>query len=116
MAESMRGTRLGRISYQIAPTQDAPTIPTSYKCPAGHTTTLNFSIEADEVPDSWNCHCGVSAWRSGIKTPKFAPASKTPRSHYEMLLERRSVAELEELLAATLRDLRSEHTRVKKSA
>ena len=116
MAESMRGSRLGRISYQVAPAHDAPTIPTSYVCPDGHTTTLNFSVEADEIPDTWKCQCGANAWRSGLKAPKSIPTSKTPRSHYEILLERRTVAELEELLAESLTELRAQKAPSKKSA
>ncbi len=76
-----------------------------YDCPNGHVLTFPFSTEAD-VPLSWECSCGALALlrdgdRSEIKD------QKVQRSHWDMLLERRSIPELEELLDERLELLRA---------
>ena len=54
-----------------------------------------------EVPPAWECRtCGAEALlRVGDGTATVDHSGdKTPRSHWDMLLERRTVPELEELL------------------
>jgi hypothetical protein len=76
-----------------------------YDCPNGHTIVLPFALEA-EVPTVWECRCGAEAIvREGTK-PEPKPG-KPPRTHWDMLLERRTIAELEELLNERLELLRS---------
>jgi len=74
-------------------------------CSQGHITTLPFSVEAD-VPALWECRCGEQALLRDAERPE-AKATKHVRTHWDMLLERRTVAELEDLLAERLELLRS---------
>ncbi|MBR7834008.1 RNA polymerase-binding protein RbpA [Actinospica durhamensis] len=115
---ALRGTRLGATSYEtdngidLAPRQDV-----EYACPAGHHFQMPFSVEA-EVPMVWECRvCGAQALRVGGTVEEDHKQGKPARTHWDMLLERRSIPELEEVLAerlALLRDggfgRRSAHT------
>jgi hypothetical protein len=99
---ALRGTRLGTTSYETDAGVDfAPRQWTSYDCPAGHTTTLPFSEEA-EIPFNWECAtCGATAdLRDGVAPER--KAEKPARTHWDMLLERRSISELEDVLAERL--------------
>ena len=104
---SLRGTRLGALSME----SDVNVVPsarqiTVYVCPQGHRSELPFSIEAD-IPPTWECRCGASArLLNGESVPDAKPA-RPPRTHWDMLLERRSIPELEELLAERLALLRA---------
>ena len=55
---------------------------------------------------SWECRCGAEALRENDERPSEKPV-KPARTHWDMLLERRSIAELEELLEERLELLRS---------
>ena len=102
MAESMRGTRLGALSYETdSQVEPAERLPIAYECEAGHRTVVPFSIEAEEVPYDWVCRCGRLAVRPDVRAPESAPV-KPPRSHWDMLMERRTRADLEALLAERL--------------
>jgi hypothetical protein len=103
---ALRGTRLGATSYEtdsgidLAPRQDV-----QYSCPNGHLFELPFALEA-EVPPTWECRvCGTQAVRVDGVAPEEKPG-KPSRTHWDMLLERRSVADLEEVLAERLEVLR----------
>lgn len=106
MAEgALRGTRLGSSSYE---TDEhvvlAPRMTVTYDCPKGHVLNVPMSAEA-EVPATWECHCGsIATERDGV-LPEPKPVKHT-RTHWDMLLERRSIAELEELLEERLEILR----------
>ena len=103
---ALRGTRLGATSYEtdsgidLAPRQDV-----EYSCPNGHRFEMPFALEAD-VPPTWECRvCGVQALRVDGVAPEEKPGKPT-RTHWDMLMERRSVADLEEVLAERLEVLR----------
>jgi hypothetical protein len=103
---ALRGTRLGATSYEtdsgidLAPRQDV-----EYACPNGHRFQMPFSMEA-EVPVVWECRvCGAQALRVG-GVPEEDKPTKPVRTHWDMLLERRSIPELEEVLAERLEVLR----------
>jgi hypothetical protein len=103
---ALRGTRLGATSYEtdsgidLAPRQDV-----EYACPSGHRFRMPFSVEA-EVPMVWECRvCGAQALRVGGVAEEDKPV-KPVRTHWDMLLERRSIPELEEVLAERLDVLR----------
>ena len=103
---ALRGTRLGATSYEtdsgidLAPRQDV-----EYACPSGHRFRMPFSVEA-EVPMVWECRvCGAQALRVG-GTLEEEKHGKPARTHWDMLLERRSIPELEEVLAERLEVLR----------
>jgi hypothetical protein len=104
---ALRGTRLGATSYEtdsgidLAPRQDV-----EYSCSNGHRFDMPFALEA-EVPPTWECRiCGGPALRVDGAVPEERPGKPT-RTHWDMLLERRSVADLEEVLAERLEVLRT---------
>ena len=107
MAErSLRGSRLGALSMET----DHNVVPserniTTYLCPNGHSIELPFSVEAD-VPHTWECRCGEDAKLQGGGPPPELKPVKHVRTHWDMLLERRSIPELEELLEERLTLLR----------
>ena len=111
---ALRGTRLGSTSYETDSGVDfAPRRITVYDCPDGHVTSLPFAEEA-EIPYDWECAtCGKHAvLRNGV-APERKP-EKHIRTHWDMLLERRSIAELEEVLAerlAILHEMRGQTVR-----
>lgn len=79
----------------------------SFDCATGHHFTLTFADEA-ELPTEWECpRCGKPALRSdGVRAePK---EEKHQRTHWDMLRERRSIPELEEILAERLEQLRKD--------
>jgi rubredoxin len=83
-------------AMDLAPRQDS-----RYVCPAGHEFEMPFSAEAD-IPLTWECKvCGASALLVDGQRPE-PKKTKPPRTHWDMLLERRSVDDLEELLAERL--------------
>jgi hypothetical protein len=109
----LRGSRLGSVSYESdRHTEFAPRSLTSYDCPEGHQTDVPFAAEA-EIPFIWQCKtCGVAAERRDAEAPE-AKALKPARTHWDMLLERRSIAELEEVLAERLAVLHEHQGQVK---
>ena len=109
----LRGTRLGSVSYESdRHTEFAPRLRTAYDCPQGHATEVPFAAEAD-IPSSWECRvCGATALlRNGA--PPEEKKGKPARTHWDMLLERRSTAELEEVLAERLAVLHDQQGKVK---
>lgn len=112
---ALRGTRLGATSYEseqyvdLAPRQDVV-----YDCPRGHVISLPFSDEA-EIPLEWDCRCGAVAHLRDGASPEVK-AVKPARTHWDMLRERRSIEDLEELLNERLELLRSVTGGSRKSA
>jgi hypothetical protein len=110
MAERvLRGSRLGAVSYENDRNTDlAPRQSADYDCPKGHHFTMPFAAEA-EVPATWECSfCGSTAQRVGAAPPE---KTKPTRTHMDMLRERRSTADLEEVLKEQLAAL---HTAAKR--
>ncbi len=107
MAErALRGTRLGSTSYENDRNTDlAPRQEVAFDCPKGHHFTVPFAAEA-ELPPTWECRvCGAVAFAATGESP--APKKvKPPRSHWDMLLERRTVDDLEAVLAERLEVIR----------
>lgn len=107
MAErTMKGHGLGSRSnadpqgVELAPRQEV-----GFDCPKGHHFTITFAEEA-ELPTEWECpRCGDPARRSDGAEHVEKPG-KPPRTHWDMLRERRSVEELEDLLAERLDEIR----------
>lgn len=119
MAErSLRGTNLSWLSFE---SDEGVTFSdreiSRYVCPEGHVSELPFSVEA-EIPPLWECRCGLDAKLENGPEPEVK-ATKPQRTHWDMLLERRSIPELEELLEerlGLLREMRGEKPRRKRSA
>lgn len=108
MAErALRGSRLGAQSYETdLGVEMAPRQSVTYDCPRNHRFAIPLSLEAD-VPEVWECSvCGSEALRVDGTRPE-RKAGKPARTHWDMLLERRSVKELEVLLAERLELLRA---------
>jgi hypothetical protein len=80
-----------------------------FLCTLGHSFEMTFSALA-EIPNTWECKtCGRDATLlvDGVPVEAMAADSKTPRSHWEMLLERRTLDELQVLLDEQLDNLRA---------
>lgn len=104
---TLRGARLGGQSFEDERgIEFAARQQVGYKCPQGHQFEITMSVEA-EVPAVWECpRCGAEALStSGIV--KEEKAEKPVRTHWDMLLERRSIKELEDILSERLDLLRS---------
>lgn len=110
----LRGSRLGAVSYESDRNIElAPRHSAEYRCANGHGFVMPFAAEA-EVPATWECRvCGGPALLVNGALPEAKPG-RAVRTHWDMLLERRTPDDLEELLAERLSALRSH--RPKKSA
>jgi rubredoxin len=106
MAEAMRGTRLGATSYESDRGIDlAPRRASTYDCPEGHGFQVPFSVEAD-VPYTWECRvCGATATLRDGQEPEPVKG-RHQRTPWDMLLERRTVDDLQALLDERLSLLR----------
>ena len=104
---ALRGTRLGATSYETDRGIDLAPRPTvEYACPRGHRFEVPFSVEA-EIPPVWECRsCGMVAQLVDGAPPEVKK-NKPARTHWDMLMERRTREELEEVLAERLEVLRS---------
>jgi hypothetical protein len=103
---TLRGARLGGQSFEDERgIEFAARQQVGYNCPQGHTFEITMSVEA-EVPATWECpRCGAEA----LSTSGVEPEQKTEkpaRTHWDMLLERRSISELEDILTERLELLR----------
>jgi hypothetical protein len=117
---SLRGFTLNSHSYEsdenVVPHE---TVAHTFHCPAGHQTVLRFAWDAEEIPASWDCpKCGRVAHADrdeaaaaastvdgmALSSPRTTVGGKT---HWDMLLERRTTAELESLLEERLALLRA---------
>lgn len=104
----LKGSGLGAKSHadpsgvELAPRQEV-----GFDCPKGHHFAIVFAEEA-ELPTEWECpRCGEPARRSDGVEPEVKQ-TKAPRTHWDMLRERRSIEELEDLLAERLDEIRGE--------
>lgn len=109
MTESMRGMRLGSLSMEREDGVElADRRTSSYKCSDGHEFQLVFSLDA-EAPAEWQCRkcTNVALLVGSAKLEKMESGEiDKPRTHYDMVLERRTKAELEDLLREVLADMR----------
>lgn len=106
---ALRGSGLGSKSFadgqgvELAPRQQV-----GFDCPKGHHFEIVFAEEA-ELPTEWECpKCGETGRRSDGAEPEVKQ-SKAPRTHWDMLRERRSIEELEDLLAERLEEIRGDN-------
>lgn len=103
---TLRGARLGGQSFEDERgIEFAARQQVEYSCSQGHTFEITMSVEAD-IPAVWECpRCGAEALSTqGVKPEE--KAGKPARTHWDMLLERRSVSELEDILTERLEMLR----------
>jgi len=95
------------VSYETDRNHDlAPRRTVRYACPKDHEFEVPFSDDA-EVPATWECrlHGTESEIVDGVQQEQ--KKTKPARTHWDMLLERRSISELEELLNERLEELRA---------
>lgn len=103
---SLRGMRLGAQSLESeAGVEPAARQRVEYRTEDGEQVFVTFAEEAD-VPAVWTSKTGKEAFRVSGEKPAEAEG-KPVRSHWDMLLERRSIEELEETLAIQLTKLRA---------
>jgi hypothetical protein len=115
---SLRGMRLGTQSLQSEEgVEFSPRKKSVYRTSDGTTFEVVFSADA-EVPGTWESpksgQEGVLLDADGDPVESVQAEVKIPRSHWDMLLERRTRAELEELLQERLDFLRARRGQEKK--
>ncbi|MDO4792252.1 MAG: RNA polymerase-binding protein RbpA [Buchananella hordeovulneris] len=108
MAErALRGMKIGAHSLESEEgVAFAPRVRVEYICINGHSTNIPFADDA-EIPAAWECKCGAKALRVGEADQEEEKPVKPQRTHWDMLLERRSIEELDELLEERLNLLRT---------
>jgi hypothetical protein len=108
---SLRGMRLGSQSLQSEEgVEFASRRKSVYRTEDGTTFEVVFSSDA-EIPEIWQSPKTGQEGRlvadDGSLVPIEEVETKAPRTHWDMLLERRTRAELEELLQERLEFLRA---------
>lgn len=108
---SLRGMRLGHQSMQSEEGVEFASRKVSiYQDAAGGTFEVTFAADAD-IPEVWSNprsgQEGVLLDAKGKRVVSEETEQKAARTHWDMLLERRSREELEELLQERLTVLRS---------
>lgn len=108
---SLRGMRLGAQSLQTEEgVTFSPRRRSTYQLDDGSTFEVTFSADA-EVPTLWESPKSGREGRlldeNGTPVPLDESDAKIPRTHWDMLLERRTRAELQELLDERLTYLRA---------
>ena len=102
----MRGSRLGAVSYETERNSElAPHRVAQYRTANGEEFDVRFSEDA-VFPGTWMCRNGLEGTLLNGEAP--APKEgKRVRTHWDMLLERRSIEDLEVLLTERLEIIRS---------
>ena len=108
---SLRGMRLGSQSLQSEEgVEFSPRKKSLYRTEDGATFEVMFAADA-EVPETWESPRtgleGRLVGEDGGLVQSAVVETKAPRTHWDMLLERRTRAELEELLQERLQYLRA---------
>jgi hypothetical protein len=104
---AMRGSRLGAVSYEtdrnnnLAPRQIA-----LYRTEDGAEFEVPFADDA-EIPGTWSCRNGMEGTLIAGSEPAEPKKVKVPRTPWDMLRERRSIEELDELLKERLEIINS---------
>lgn len=109
---SLRGMKLG--SYSMESDEGvvlAPRVEAIYDCPDGQVIVIPFSAEAD-IPPVWEAPGGGEALLRDAERPEPTPGRKV-RTHWDMLLERRTMDDLQEVFDERLALLRSGQLRRK---
>jgi thioesterase domain-containing protein len=103
----MRGSRMGFVSYETDRDRDlAPRQIARYRTENGEEFEVPFADDA-AVPVTWECRNGMEGRLiegGDVAGPKKV---KVPRTHWDMLRERRSIEQLDELLQERLEIINS---------
>ncbi|WKD59314.1 RNA polymerase-binding protein RbpA [Corynebacterium caspium] len=101
----LRGSRMGAVSYETDRDHDlAPRQMVKYQTPSGAIFEVPFAHEA-ELPGTWICKNGEEGVLIEGEGTDPKPV-KPPRTHWDMLCERRTIEELDELLEERIEALR----------
>ena len=103
----MRGSRLGAVSYETDRTHNlAPRQIARYRTENGEEFDIPLADDAD-IPGTWECRNGMEGRL--IEGGELAEPRKVkvPRTPWDMLRERRSIEQLEELLKERLEIIQS---------
>ena len=96
---------MGAVSYETDRDHDlAPRQMAKYRTPDGEVFDVPFADDAD-IPGEWMCkngQVGVLIEGEGVEAKPVKP----PRTHWDMLRERRTIEELDVLLEERLEQLR----------
>ena len=105
---SLRGMRLGSQSMETeAGVEPAPRQRVEYRTADGESVSVMFAAEA-EIPPVWTTKTGNEAILVNGEKPEN-PNEKHQRTHWDMLMERRSAEELEEILQQRLDFYKERH-------
>ena len=95
---SLRGMRLGSQSMETeSNVQPAPRQRVEYRTADGDRVFVTFAAEA-EIPPVWTAKSGKEAYLVNGASTADAEEEKPARTHWDMLMERRSIEELEKTL------------------
>ena len=98
---SLRGMRLGSQSMETeSNVQPAPRQRGEYRTADGDRVFVTFAAEA-EIPPVWTAKSGKEAFLVNGDSTANAEDEKPARTHWDMLMERRSIEELEKSTTAT---------------
>ena len=92
-----------RVTNQTSDIADR--IEITYTCPQNHTFSVTFAADIT-VPESWDCpRCGKNGTTVGAPAPEEDDDDQ--RTHWDMVLERRSPDELADMLAQRVAQMRA---------
>ena len=104
---TLRGSRLGAISYETEyGAEPAPRNVAAYRCEHGHEFECRSPRRPRFPPPGNAASTAAAALLIDGPAPE-AKKVKPPRTHWDMLMERRTIADLEEVLAERLDVLRA---------
>lgn len=108
----MRGSRLGAVSYEADRNENLAARQVSrYRTANGEEFDVPLADDA-EIPDTWDCRNGLEGRLiEGGELAEPKKKVKAPRTHWDMLRERRSIEELEVLLQERLAIVKSKRGR-----
>lgn len=107
MDGTLRGSRMGATSYEQETREVAERHRVTFHCAQGHRTEVTFAADA-EIPSVWECRtCGGYAAPRGAAIPQPRQPVRPIRTPFDMLMERRTRDDLEDLLAERLEVLRA---------
>lgn len=108
--QTMRGIRLGSQSLESeVGVEYSPRTTYNFLCPNSHSSEVVFAQDAD-LPESWQCKsCPElgTLLKDGKPITLSIGEIKTPKSHWDMLLERRTKVDLELILKERLSYIRA---------
>ena len=106
---AMRGSRLGSVSYETDRSHDlAPRQIARYRTDDGGEFEVPFADDA-EIPGTWWCRNGMQGTLIDGGDGPEPKKGKVPRTPWDMLRDRRSIEELEELLKERIAIIKSRH-------